>query len=1092
MSAKPWFLLSPLALAVTLAQAQAQIAPAAAFAPLPQVAPAAMANAAVGEIAVEVDTQSAVANGVSRIAVKLELRDAAGQRLATPARITVEASAGRVLLAGASTDETGPGALDADPLTPGIQIDVAAGSASFWIVAPAQPQTVLLRISAGRVLAEGRIEVLPELREMLAVGLVEGVIGLRRQDRNTVQPVRIDDGFERELRAWSHRFNDGEGMAAGRAALFLKGRIKGDALLTLAYDSDKDTYQRLMRDTLPDQYYPIYGDASIKAFDAQSMSKLYVRLDQGKHYLLYGDFDTAVQWQPLVGSKLAAPLKLRDLGAYARKVTGARLHLEDVAGQANVFAVRDSLRVAIEEYAANGTSGPFAVRNSAGLIGSERVEVITRDRNNLSLIVRATPLAPLADYVFEPFSGRVLLNRPLASFDLAGNPQYLRITYEVDQGGPEFWLAGVDGQWRISPRLELGGAYIDDRNELAPYKLGSVNTGARLGANTQLVAEFARSEGRYNTSGSNGALTPGLAGVMGEAAGNAARVALDHDDGRSTARIYAGRSDREFDNPAASFNGGRGDAGARATHKLSPELMLFGEAVRSEDRIADGVRNGAQLGAAWKLGDQLSLDVAVKVMNENGKGVAPAASIPGQPSSSIGTVNSPLTPSGGFFGTGNNAVDPSTGQTLLAPQVAAPNAGAGRPLEATTVQLGAQYQLTPALSLLGEVEHSIAGDDQKRAALGASYQMAEQTRIYGRWEAQRGLASVYSLNPADQSNGFSFGAETTYAANAQFFSEYRLRDAVGDPLLARDAQLASGTRNTWMLAPGLRLVTSAEYLKILAGNSQAAVALAAGIDYTANPLWKGLARLEWRRLFDGAATPIDERQDSYLSTLTVARKLNRDWSVLARNYLLFTDFQATGDRLQDRFQLGLAYRPVDNNRWNALGKYEFKVERDQSGLPGVAVGTTVNPSQRDAHILSLLGDWHPSRPWWLTGRVAAKTVKESFDGVAVPRYSAWYLGGRTIYDITERWDVGVLAAYLGSAEGRSRQTAYGAEVAYQVQTNLRVALGSNLTGFSDRDLSGSDYTARGVYIRLRFKFDEDLFRGADPVVNRSLPRAATS
>ncbi len=1088
MSAKPLLLLSPLALAVTLAQAQ--VVPATVLPPLPQTVPAAAANAAVGEIAVEVDAKSAVADGVSRMAVKVELRDAAGQRIAAPTRITIEASAGRVQLAGASTDETGPGALDADPLTPGIQIDVPAGSASFWLVAPAQPQTVLLRVSAGRVLAEGRIEVLPELREMVAVGLVEGVIGLRRQDRDSVQPVRIEDGFERELRAWSR--SHGDTQVAARAAMFLKGRIKGDALLTLAYDSDKDTYQRLMRDTLPDQYYPIYGDASVKAFDAQSMSKLYVRLDKDRHYLLYGDFDTAVQWQPLVGSKLVAPLKLRDLGAYARRVTGAQLHLENAAGQINLFAVRDSLRVAIEEYAANGTSGPFAVRNSAGLIGSERVEVITRDRNNLSLILRTTALAPLADYVFEPFSGRILLNRPLSSHDIAGNPQYLRITYEVDQGGPEFWLAGVDGQWRVNPKLEIGGAYVDDRNELAPYKLASVNTGARLGPNTQFVAEFARSEGTYNTSGSNAALTPGLAGVMGDAAGNAARVALDHDDGRTAARLYAGRSDREFDNPAASFNGGRGDVGARATHKLSPELMLFGEAVRSEDRIVDGIRNGAQLGAAWKLSERLSLDMAVKYMDENGKAVSPAASIPGQPSSNTGTANSPLTPSGGFFGTGNNAVDPNTGQTLLAPQLGATNAGAGEPLAATTLQLGAQYQLTPAVSLSGEVEHSIAGDDQKRAALGASYQVAEQTRLYGRWESQRGLASVYSLNPADKSNWFSFGAETTYAANAQFFSEYRLRDSMGDPLVARDAQLASGTRNTWMLAPGLRLVTSAEYLKILAGNNQAAVALAGGVDYTANPLWKGLARLEWRRLFDSATTPVDDRQDSYLSTVTVARKLNRDWSLLARNYLLFTDFQATGDRFQDRFQLGLAYRPVDNNRWNGLGKYEFKVERDESGLPSEVVGTSASPSKRDVHILSLLGDWHPSRPWWLTGRVAAKTVKETFDGVPVPRYSAWYLGGRTSYDITERWDGGLLAAYLGSAEGRSRQTAYGAEVAYQVQTNLRVAIGANITGFSDRDLSGSDYTARGVYIRLRFKFDEDLFRGQDPIVNRSLPRDAAS
>ena len=46
---------------------------------------------------------------------------------------------------------------------------------------------------------------------------------------------------------------------------------------------------------------------------------------------------------------------------------------------------------------------------------------------------------------------------------------------------------------------------------------------------------------------------------------------------------------------------------------------------------------------------------------------------------------------------------------------------------------------------------------------------------------------------------------------------------------------------------------------------------------------------------------------------------------------------------------------------------------------------------------------------------------------------------------------------------------------------------SDWAGFSDRDLS-SDYTARGVYLRLRYKFDADLWAGSNPDINRSLPR----
>ena len=58
-----------------------------------------------------------------------------------------------------------------------------------------------------------------------------------------------------------------------------------------------------------------------------------------------------------------------------------------------------------------------------------------------------------------------------------------------------------------------------------------------------------------------------------------------------------------------------------------------------------------------------------------------------------------------------------------------------------------------------------------------------------------------------------------------------------------------------------------------------------------------------------------------------------------------------------------------------------------------------------------------------------------------------------------------------------------------VRESLWLSAGYNRVGFSaDRDLAGYEYTQRGAYVRLRFKFDETLFDGGDPAVNRSLPR----
>ena len=130
---------------------------------------------------------------------------------------------------------------------------------------------------------------------------------MRNVNPRALVPTRASDGFEQELRHISREWNDGKDSAGVRAAFFLKGKIKGDFLLTAAYDSDKDTQERLFRDIQPDEFYPVYGDSAVRGYDAQSTSRLYVRIDKNRSYLLWGDFTTqasgerapALQLQPL-------------------------------------------------------------------------------------------------------------------------------------------------------------------------------------------------------------------------------------------------------------------------------------------------------------------------------------------------------------------------------------------------------------------------------------------------------------------------------------------------------------------------------------------------------------------------------------------------------------------------------------------------------------------------------------------------------------------------------------------------------------------------------------------------------------------------
>ncbi len=1062
-------------------------------------APRALSVATAGmldRILVELDRDGVPADGQSAVHVRVQLLDGNNRPLTGTTFATIENSGGRIRLPGSRTDELGPGALDADKLTPGVQLQVVDGMAEFDLIAPHDPQDVLLRITAGDQAAQGSIGFLPELRELLATGLVEGVINFnRRSNASLISPVENNDAFDRDIRRWERQFNNGKANAAARTAFFVKGRIKGEYLLTAAYDSDKDTRGRLLRDIQPEEFYPVYGDASLRGFDARSAERLYVRIDNKRSYLLYGDFQTGDTLATATGIGGSGAIPQRSLGTYNRTATGLGWHFESERVRGNVFAMQDSLRQVIEEFRSQG-SGPYALRNNAVLEGSERVEVITRDRNQPTRIVSVRALARLVDYSFEPFSGRILLNQFLPAFDSDLNPVSLRITYELDQDTEKFWVGGADAQVKLTDRMEVGAAAVDDRNPYAAFRMGSANASYRFGDNTLLVAEFARTESEVNTNTINQVTSQGLKDVTGEVQGDAWRVEFAHNVGAFDARLFAARTDPAFNNPASPLYGGRGEYNAQFAYRVGPRLELYLEGLRSEDRNPDGgKREAGGAGVRVSATERLTVDLGVRSIRETIGVTSPWSS--GVPFGNAGGLTGGFATGsgGGALGYGQQALDPLTGLMVIngssSGSPITSDLPVGTELESDSARLGLGYRLTDRFSAGAEVENSVSGEDRRRLAAGLDYQMFERSRLYGRYEKQTGLTSAYGITTTDrEADALVFGIDSSYLRDTQTFSEYRLRDSIS----GRDVQTASGIRNTWDIAQGLRLSSSAEHVKVIDGSTGDSTGLALALDYSANPLWRGAIRAEHRISEDVADTETNEAFDTTLLQFMVARKLSRDWTLLARNYLLSTRYDARGDVLQDRFQLGVAYRDTDRNRINALARYEYKLERDESGLT-LLDGAIVDGSSQDvrtrAHIVSTHADWHPSRAWWLTGRVAGKWQQDQFaygDGSRVnSRFRAMLFSARVVYDITENWDIGVLGSSFRGQNG-ANQFAYGLEVGRLLRQNLWLSAGYNWTGFAgDRDLNGYEYTQQGVFLRLRFKFDEDLFR-PDPVRYRDPAR----
>src|SRR5471030_1948878 len=170
---------------------------------------------------------------------------------------------------------------------------------------------------------------------------------------------------------------------------------------------------------------------------------------------------------------------------------------------------------------ANGTSGPFQLNTQGALVNSETIEILTRDRNQPAIIISSVPQNRFSDYEIEALTGVILFKAPIPSIDQNLNPVSVRVTYEVDQGGPQFWVAGIDAQVKLGDRIEVGGTYVKDQNPLAPFTLAGGDIVVKLGAATYVIAEVARSQS-------------GLDNVKGDAG----RIEIKHDSKDLKASAY--------------------------------------------------------------------------------------------------------------------------------------------------------------------------------------------------------------------------------------------------------------------------------------------------------------------------------------------------------------------------------------------------------------------------------------------------------------------------------------------------------------------------------------------------------------------------
>ena len=555
----------------------------------------------------------------------------------------------------------------------------------------------------------------PEARDWVLVGLAEGTVGYNVISDNVSNAQ--GHGLEDDL------YED------GRLAFFAKGRIKGEFLLTLAYDSARDKREaenRLLGTIDPDRFYPLYGDGTEQRFEAASQEKLFLKLERNEFFALFGDYETG--------------LTVTELSRYNRSLNGLKTEYHGQRVSYSAFATRTTQAFVKDEIRGDGTSGPYPLSRRPIIINSEKVTVEVHDRFRSQDILESRTLTRHLDYNIDYYSGTVIFKEPMPSRDQNFNPLFLVVDYESRDGRDESTSAGGRGALTLAGgSVELGATVIHEGQNGGEGNLHGLDLGWRIGEVTEFKAEAARSDSAP-------------AGLPKE--GSAYLAELTHRANRLDGRVYVREQQEGFGiGQQRATESATRKAGFDGRVRMNERVDLAGEVFQQDNLAADNTRQVAQAELRYQ-GDRRTFSVGLRSARDEDATGAMLTSNHATASTSWQTFNEHLTMRASTelsFGGANENIDYPSRSVL-----------------------GLDYQFNESLSAFGEYEF---GDGEQietkmtRVGLRASpWQRAQfnstlnqQFTEYGpRVFANLGLAQGWQVNERwamdlgiDQSNTLS-------------------------------------------------------------------------------------------------------------------------------------------------------------------------------------------------------------------------------------------------------------------------------------------------------------------------------------------------
>jgi len=852
----------------------------------------------------------------------------------------------------------------------------------------------------------------------------------------------------------------------GHLAFYTKGKFGSDWGLTASADTregplddifsnflDKSP-EALFRRIDPDYHVPTFGDDSTVAEDAPTLGKFYVKLKKAQNYGLWGNFKIGYTDNDL------AHVDRGLYGANLHYQTGSatsfgeqRLMIDGFAAEPGTVAGRDEFR---------GTGGSlYFLRRQDLLEGSERVRIEIRDKDS-GLVLGVKNLTPVLDYDVDYLQGRILLAQPLASTaddnllvhdgSISGHPAFLVVRYEFTPGfeDPDTLTTGGRAHYWLNDYVKLGVTASRDEDSGNENTLNGADLTLRKSAQTWAKIEAGRSEGPglLESSSLDGGFNFGTSPPLADSDREAEAYRVDaslglqdlYEKGRGRVTLYHQKLDAGYSAPGLITDRETTQYGGTADLPLSERIHLQLKADRLEQQ--EGLETqAAELDLAVQMGDHWELDPGVRHdSRKDHSPVVPATQEEGDRTDAVVKLLYDSRTRWTAYGFVQDSL-----QTT------------GNREENGRIGTGGSYRVSDRFKLTGEVSDGNLGSGGR---LGTEFLYSDRTTLY----------LNYALENERTDNGLrarkgemASGFRTRYSDSASVFLEERYTH--GD--VPSGLMHSTGVN----LAPSDRLNLGASLdFGTLRDNStgaeleRTAAAVSAGYGFDRLKL---ASALEYR--VDDAEQPdaSSNRRTTWLVKNSLKYQLSPDWRLIGKFNYAHSD-SSLGQFFDGDYTeavLGYAYRPVSNDRLNALLKYTYFY--NVPATDQLSAGSTSSSVIQRSHIAAVDLMYELTARWTVGGKYAYRQGEVSLDRVNreffASRAHLYIL--RADWHFVHRWDALVEGRLLDLPDAQDRLGGALVALYRQVGNHVKLGAGYNFSSFSD-DLTDLDYDHQGLFINI--------------------------